>query len=35
MIGELGKYEVKIFEYIKQTDENGNEFWSARDLQVT
>jgi len=29
---ELTKNNVPVFEKIKQTDENGNEFWSARDL---
>jgi len=23
---------IPVFEQIKQTDENGTEFWSARDL---
>jgi len=27
------KYNEKTFEDIKHIDENGNEFWSARDLQ--
>jgi DNA-damage-inducible protein D len=26
---------LSLFEQIKQTDENGNEFWSARDLSKT
>lgn len=24
--------DIKLFEHIKQTDDKGNEFWSARDL---
>ncbi len=26
------KTALTVFEQIKQTDNNGNEFWSARDL---
>lgn len=26
---------LSLFEQIKQTDENGNEYWSARDLSKT
>lgn len=29
----VDKYTYSIFEDIKQYDENGIEFWSARDLQ--
>jgi len=29
---ELSKNNIPVFEQIKHTDENGNEFWSARDL---
>lgn len=32
MKNELLKNGLKIFEQIKKTDENGNEFWNARDL---
>ena len=30
---ELQKYNEKIFESIKHIDENGNEYWEARELQ--
>lgn len=32
MAKELMNQHNNLFEQIKQTDENGNEFWSARDL---
>jgi len=32
MTNKLIKQHNNLFEQIKQTDENGNEFWSARDL---
>lgn len=32
MAKELSKKVISIFEQIKQTDENGNEFWMARQL---
>lgn len=32
MAKELKQQNLSLFEQIKQTDENGNEFWSARDL---
>lgn len=32
MTKELINQHSNLFEQIKQTDENGNEFWSARDL---
>jgi len=32
MSKELSHKHKNLFEEIKQTDENGNEFWSARDL---
>ena len=32
MSKELTPQHNSLFEKIKQTDENGNEFWSARDL---
>lgn len=32
MSKELSHKHNNLFEVIKQTDENGNEFWSARDL---
>ena len=32
MAKELSKKVLSIFEQIKQTDENGNEFWMARQL---
>ena len=31
---DIEKYNEKIFEDIKHTDEYGNEYWLARDLQV-
>ena len=33
MTKELEKYEETTFEEIKHIDDNGNEFWSARELQ--
>lgn len=30
---EIEKYNEKIFEEIKHIDENGNEYWEARELQ--
>lgn len=32
MSKELTKQHNSLFEQIRQTDKNGNEFWSARDL---
>uniref|UniRef100_Q3ARJ2 Uncharacterized protein n=1 Tax=Chlorobium chlorochromatii (strain CaD3) TaxID=340177 RepID=Q3ARJ2_CHLCH len=32
MANELSHQHIGLFEKIRQTDENGNEFWSARDL---
>ena len=32
MTEELINQHSNLFEQIKQTDENGNEFWSARNL---
>ncbi len=32
MANELSKQNLSLFERIKRTDQNGNEFWSARDL---
>jgi DNA-damage-inducible protein D len=32
MENKLSKRAQNIFEQIRQVDENGNEFWSARDL---
>ncbi len=29
---EISNQSIGLFEQIKRTDENGNEFWSARDL---
>ena len=34
-MAKLEAVEYKSFEAIKQTDENGNEFWFARDLHKT
>lgn len=31
---ELGRYNEEIFERIKHVNENGQEYWSARDLQI-
>ena len=33
MENELDNYNEKIFEDIKHIDENGNEYWEARELQ--
>lgn len=30
---EIEKYSVRMFEDIKHTDEFGNEYWEARELQ--
>lgn len=32
MVEEIVKQHNSLFEQIRQTDQNGNEFWSARDL---
>ena len=32
MAKEISKQASTLFEQIKQTDENGNEYWSGRDL---
>ena len=32
-MNELENYKERIFEDIKQVDEEGKEYWSARDLQ--
>lgn len=32
MTKDLEKYEEMTFEEIKHIDDNGNEFWSAREL---
>jgi len=32
MTNEISKQAGSVFEQIKRTDKNGNEFWSARDL---
>lgn len=32
-MNEVKLYEEKIFEDIKHTDEFGNEYWYARELQ--
>ncbi len=32
-MNEIKEYTGKIFEDIKHTDENGNEYWLARELQ--
>lgn len=32
MTKELSNQKLNLFEQIRQTDENGNEYWSARDL---
>ncbi len=33
-MNEIKKYTEKIFEDIKHVDEYGNEYWSARELQL-
>lgn len=32
MAKELSNQNISLFEQIRQTDENGNEFWMARQL---
>lgn len=32
-MNELKEYTEKMFEDIKHIDEDGNEYWSARELQ--
>jgi len=32
MAKEISKHKLTLFEQIKKVDENGNEYWSARDL---
>ena len=32
-MNEIEKYNEKMFEQIKHIDENGNEYWEARELQ--
>ena len=32
-MNEIKEYTEKMFEDIKQIDEFGNEYWSARELQ--
>ena len=32
-MNEIKEYNEKVFEDIKHIDENGNEFWLARELQ--
>ena len=32
-MNKIKEYTEKMFEDIKHTDENGNEFWYARELQ--
>ena len=32
MTKEISKHALSVFEQIRQTDENGNEFWAARQL---
>ena len=32
-MNEIKEYTEKMFEYIKHIDENGNEYWYARELQ--
>ena len=34
MIKDIDRYNNKIFEDIKHIDEEGNEYWSARELQI-
>ncbi len=33
-MNEIKEYTEKMFEDIKHTDENGNEYWSARELML-
>ena len=32
-MNKIEKYNEKIFEEIKHIDENGDEYWQARELQ--
>lgn len=32
---EIQEYQEQIFERIKHIDEEGNEYWLARELQIT
>ena len=32
-MNKIKEYTEKIFEEIKHIDENGNEYWEARELQ--
>ena len=32
-MNEIDNYNEKTFEEIKHIDENGNEYWEARELQ--
>lgn len=32
-MNDIEKYTEKIFEDIKKIDDNGNEYWEARELQ--
>lgn len=34
-MNELKEYTERLFEDIKHIDENENEFWYARELQMT
>lgn len=34
MVDKIKRYNNQIFENIKYIDENGNEFWEARELQL-
>ncbi|MDD6653368.1 MAG: hypothetical protein PUE43_05970 [Clostridium sp.] len=34
-MNELKEYTERLFEDIKHVDENGCEFWYARELQIT
>lgn len=31
-MNELCKYQEEVFDSIKKFDENGNEYWEAREL---
>lgn len=33
-MNEIKEYSETIFENIKHIDEYGNEYWSARELQI-
>jgi DNA-damage-inducible protein D len=35
MTNEISKKANSVFEQIKRTDENGNEFWAVRQLAKT